>query len=195
MRYLENNPHINRLPLIAQVADALSYLHKISIIHGDIKASNILINDEGRASLTDFGLSIILRPSRIRKTTGTWHFMVPDSIETEAIRWHAPELLESDMEDGTSIQWRTKATDVWSFGMTVVEIFTGRVPFFHLRNDAKVVVAIMAGDRPKREDCPTIKADIWRMIERCWAYDPNQRPSMANVSHFLSSQSTQDARL
>jgi len=54
--------------------------------------------------------------------TGTWHFMVPDSVETEAIRWHAPELLESDMEDGSSIQRRTQATDVWAFSMTVVEV-------------------------------------------------------------------------
>jgi hypothetical protein len=54
--------------------------------------------------------------------TGTWHFVVPDSVETEAIRWHAPELLESDMEDGSSIQRRTQATDVWAFGMTVVEV-------------------------------------------------------------------------
>lgn len=49
--------------------------------------------------------------------------MVPDSVETKAIRWQAPELLESDMEeDATCIQQGTLATDVWAFGMTVIEV-------------------------------------------------------------------------
>jgi serine/threonine protein kinase len=143
--YLKKYPYINRLHLvsqniglirvipcslsrqISQVADALSYLHDISIIHGDVKSvsvsvgfssfpsssvalhlqSNILINDEGKASLTDFGLSIILHASGFttKTTAGTWRFM-------------APELMAAD-----DIYTRvSKATDVWAFAMTIIEV-------------------------------------------------------------------------
>lgn len=196
--YLKKYPHINKLPLIMQVTGALSYLHDMSIIHGDIKASNILINDEGQASLTDFGLSTVLQASGFtpRAVPGTRSFIAPDLVKTKAVRWQAPELFESGMEPGKGyIQRVTQATDVWAFSMTVIEILTGSIPFSGIRNDAKVVIAIMTGDRPKRQDCPPVRPDIWNMLERCWTADPKQRPLMATVFHFFASQTTQDVWL
>jgi serine/threonine protein kinase len=169
--YLKKYPYMNRLRLISQVADALSYLHDISIIHGDIKSSNILINDEGKASLTDFGLSIILHASGFttKTTAGTWRFM-------------APELMAAD-----DIYTRvSKATDVWAFAMTIVEILTGCVPFSHIGNPTKIIDAVLKGGRPERKGYPSIPDHIWRMLERCWALDPTQRPSAKTLSEFFA---------
>lgn len=193
---------------VTQVASALSYLHGLAIIHGDIKGvsisvkayistlalhilqCNILINDDGEASLADFGLSRILQASGFTTKTasGTWRFM-------------PPELLVGQ------IQQVTPAADVWSFAMTVIEvciftftapspskltsddikILTGRLPFSHITSNANVILNIMAGGRPKWEHCLGVKADIWEKLESCWDVDPNLRPSMANISHFLTS--------
>jgi hypothetical protein len=69
------------------------------------------------------------------------------------------------------------------------------VPFFSIRNDAKVILTIIAGGLPNWEDCPLIGADIWKLLESCWIIDSNQRPSMAAVFHFFALQSTRLSRL
>ena len=112
---------------LLQAASALSYLHRLSIIHGDVKGvsvpalvrsishkpqSNILINDSGEASLADFGLSRILEKSGFttKTTSGTWRYM-------------ALELVTAPQEEYEEVIPRvTVATDVWAFAMTVVEV-------------------------------------------------------------------------
>lgn len=90
---------------ITQVALAMSYLHKQGIVHGDLKSTNILMNDRLEASLTDFGISRILEMSGFTTKTMsvTW-------------RYAAPELLDNEEPRVTA------ATDVWAFAMTVLEV-------------------------------------------------------------------------
>jgi serine/threonine protein kinase len=106
----------------------LSYLHHLSIIHGDVKGvsdvgqtivsishksqSNILINGNGEASLADFGLSRILEKSGFttRTTSGTWRYMALELVSPPG----------GEYED--FIPRVTAATDVWAFAMTVVEV-------------------------------------------------------------------------
>jgi len=198
-RYLKEHPSINKLPLIAQIADAVSYMHRMSVIHGDIKGANILINDKGEANLSDFGLARILQTSdsTTRISSGGSNTVTPNLVPlwedeesipatTEAWRWRAPELIETRVDEQEEIICRvTTATDVYAFAMTAFEIFTGCIPFSHIRNDAKVVLTIVEGGRPKRMHCPQISDDIWRMLERCWDAEPNRRPSMATLLHFF----------
>lgn len=83
------------------------------MVHGDIKAANILIDDDGQACLTDFGLSRILQTSGFTTNTpaGTSRFM-------------APELISSEDGDEESIPKVTKASDVYAYAMTVLEVQT-----------------------------------------------------------------------
>jgi len=166
------------MQLVAQAAMALSYLHGLPrpIIHGDIKATNILINDNLEASLSDFGLSRILEVSGFTTTTASG-----------TIRWLAYELLVAEERPIPRV---TKATDVWAFAMTVIEILTARIPFLHLKSDASVVLFVTSGGRPLRHHSPQINDQIWAMLERCWNIDPTQRPSMAILAHFFASQLT-----
>lgn len=167
-RYLEKQPDVNRLALLTQVASALSFLHSQSIIYGDLKGSNILINDNGDVHLADFGLSCIMGSSELTTkaaAAGTYRYM-------------APELFNE-------IAKTTQATDVWAFAMTAIEIFTGSMPFSNIINEASVIFSVMSGGRPKREFCLQIDEDIWAMLEKCWCAVPERRPEMDTVYHFL----------
>jgi len=166
------------MSLVVQISAALSYLHGLPspIIHGDIKGANILVNDKHEASLTDFGLS------RIQNASG---FTTKTASGT--VRWQAYEQMVEQKKD--MILRITKATDVWAFAMTVVEIITGCVPYSHLRSDPAVIFEVMSGGRPKHQTCPQINGEIWQMLEKCWDTDPDRRPSMDALTRFFVSQS------
>ncbi|KAI6150061.1 kinase-like domain-containing protein [Pisolithus thermaeus] len=96
-------------PLIRDIAEGLHYLHshpKGPIIHGDLKGDNVLIDQNGRALLTDFGLSVHINSS---------FTMTVNSPCGGSLYWMAPELVE----DKGAIPATTKS-DVWSFGMTAL---------------------------------------------------------------------------
>jgi len=171
--YLEHHPDARKLPLITQITRGLSYLHhSMSIIHGDLKGSNVLINYDGEASLTDFGLS------RILDATG---FTTKGSACT--LRFTAPELYSRDDMPRPRV---TIATDVWAFAMTVIEIMSGDVPFSHF-NDPGVIVHVNSGGRPKREYYPEIDDGVWDVIQAYWVTQPNLRPTVAALLVFFES--------
>lgn len=93
--------------MASQVLDlvvAAAYLHRSGIVHGDIKAANILISNEGRALLGDFGLS---RPSDTATST--------EMQGAGSVRWQSPELLQQG--GGKSYE-----SDVWALGVTISEV-------------------------------------------------------------------------
>jgi serine/threonine protein kinase len=124
-----------------------------------------------------------------------------NSMTTDGWRWRAPELMS-----GPALERVTKASDVYAFAMTVIEvcfyhlshkrsdakklsqITSGQVPFSHIRNDASVVYAVVSGGRPKRQHCPQVNDDIWAILEKCWDADPDKRPSIGILLRFIESQ-------
>ena len=82
----------------------MEYLHTQDLVHGDVKGSNILISDDEHALMTDFGLSKIMttmQTSTAIRGSGT-------------VRWQSPELWNDEPKSFPS--------DVWAFGMTIVEV-------------------------------------------------------------------------
>lgn len=88
---------------LCEGADAINYLHESNVVHGDIKGSNILINDNGHSLLCDFGLTKMTqsKTSTTMRGAGT-------------TRWQSPELWE-DIP-------KSFASDVYAFAMTIVEV-------------------------------------------------------------------------
>ncbi|KAF8680700.1 hypothetical protein AX14_004496 [Amanita brunnescens Koide BX004] len=171
MSYLKETPQASRLELICQVASGLAYLHGLNppVIHGDIKGSNVLINDNGRACLSDFGLGRLMEVSGFttKQVGGT-------------CRWMAYELIYDDDEEPTQ---QSRETDMWAFGMTILEVFTGKAPFSHLTYDASVIFYIVKDRKPRQ---PTeIKDELWSFLCRCWRQDPRERPTMPIAAFFL----------
>ncbi|PSS36757.1 hypothetical protein PHLCEN_2v1388 [Hermanssonia centrifuga] len=105
--YLRRNPSVNRSRLLYEASLGLVYLHQHSVIHGDLKATNILVDSRGEACLSDFGLSRIkVHSTTIRKSK-------PSEMQGTT-RWMSPEQM--------SVGVTTKKTDVYSFAMTIYEV-------------------------------------------------------------------------
>lgn len=114
----------------------------------------------------------------------------------------AYELIAPPEDDGDeSMPQLTKASDVWAFSMTVLEvrsqlmwtaeispitikqILTGELPFSHLKYDTAVILSVMRGGRPQRQ--PGIKDSVWSILQQCWLPEPTQRPSMESLSLYF----------
>ena len=112
---------IQRAPLSLQtacrymrdIADALDYIHRQGIVHRDIKASNVLLDEEGRCYLSDFGIA---------RTTADSSHMTSTSSILGTVLYMAPELFEGN-------QRATPSSDIYALGILLFEMVTGRVPF------------------------------------------------------------------
>ncbi|TFK27177.1 kinase-like protein [Coprinopsis marcescibilis] len=187
--YLKSHSSSNRILLIADVVSGIQYLHENGIIHGDLKAVNILVTQSGHACLADFGLSKVSECSAL-----SWTSIRDTSTSSGgSIRWQAPELF--DPEDESSPL--TMKCDIYSFSCVCYEIMTGRVPFYEYTRDATVMMKVMAGLKPSK---PTPQDDaykqfglteaIWGLITECWHENPAMRPDAADIVRcgVLSSQ-------
>jgi len=174
--FLRENPSADRLELLIQVIDALEYLHCIFLVHGDIKAENVLISASGRALLCDFGL-VMTCEDALFVLTG-----VPTGVPyAGSYRYSAPELLEGARKSPQS--------DVYAFGMLTFEAMTGELPFAHLRHDGQVMLAVSRGDRPKTDERfhqdIDIHGQLQVLVNACWGNDPLHRTSIKELKSGL----------
>jgi len=176
MKYVQGRPldaiirDVGPLPLrlaraiLAQVADALGYAHRHGVIHRDIKSANIMLDEEGWAVVTDFGIAKVVQAEGLTVTgvtVGTPTYMSPEQCDNREL---------------------TGASDQYSLGVVGYEILTGKVPF--QGDSAMSVMYAHFNQRPRpvtdlRPDCPTnLAAAVVRMLEK----DPALRwPSMDDV--------------
>lgn len=149
--------------LLLGLAYALEYLHKHPsgpIVHGDVQGRNVLVADDGHALLTNFSCSAM--PS-IDTTTS------PGGGD---IRWMAPERILG----GGKV---TVKGDVWAFGMTMLELFSGKPPFSDPTGMMQIVVRITQGPLPLQ---PAHMADDWwDLCTSCWKRQPASRPTMSTL--------------
>ncbi|KAF9644755.1 kinase-like protein [Thelephora ganbajun] len=163
--YIKKNPDADRIGLLSDVAKGLCYLHSCNVIHGDLGGPNILVDRDGHAQITDFGLAIVTQNlDSIRSAS---------SDEGHAVRWTAPEILN---EEGTY----SRAADIFSFAMVMLEVSTDTVPFGS-GQDTMAKVAIMQGRRPARPERSAVTGRLWELIKRCWGQEPQSRPDAAEV--------------
>ncbi|KAG6332372.1 hypothetical protein ID866_6720 [Astraeus odoratus] len=127
-------------PLLIDIAKGLCYLHDqpLAVIHGDLRGKNILIAADGRAVITDYGLS-----SFLTSHLSTYVSPTCDAGLTDMVRWVSPEIMRGD--GGVSVEG-----DIWSFGMTMLELFTAQPPFHNIRRLRELFCRILQGppDRP-----------------------------------------------
>ncbi|KAI6006161.1 kinase-like domain-containing protein, partial [Pisolithus marmoratus] len=168
---IENDPR----PLVRDIANGLCYLHNHElgpVVHGDLKGLNVLVSSDHRALLSDFGLST-LNLSSFSMTT--------DAIRGGSFPWMAPELLNNG---SVSIE-----TDVWAFGMTVVELFTRAPPFHDCTSLANVMYRLKCGRLPLRPAAQSTRSRLtsawWAICTSCWRTDPSSRPTMAVVAEHV----------
>ncbi|KAF8151656.1 kinase-like domain-containing protein [Crassisporium funariophilum] len=184
--YLKQNPEANRLKLLIQVASGIAYLHTVkpTIIHGDLKGGNILVDETGYAIITDFGLSKVMEEMSESINMGTSFF-------AGSTRWMAPELILALVEDDGVIPPITTSSDVYAFASVCLEIATGQLPYPNRTNDHSVTVDILRGIKPSRGSTCLLKLDIqgetafWGILEQSWSVEPRLRPTMPHLVAFL----------
>ncbi|CAE7080578.1 unnamed protein product [Rhizoctonia solani] len=169
--YLKVVPGVNRYDMCAQICEGLSYLHQIHIVHCDLKGANVLVSDNGTPLLTDFGTSLM--------SDRTLRFTATTSGLSCTLRWSAAEILQQTNP-------HTKASDVYALGMTIYETITGEIPY-HGKNEFNVMrLVTLEKELPERPQCMLVgdrRADkLWEMLVQCWSYEPEARPSAADVA-------------
>ncbi|KAJ7654133.1 kinase-like domain-containing protein [Mycena polygramma] len=167
--YLKNHGRANVDKLLYEIAQGLQYLHSQNIVHGDLRGTNILINDDGSACLADFGLSVSTNATKTMDT----------SEQEGSLLWMAPELLNPEQFERKFA--RTPASDVYAFGCVCVELYTGQPPFFGLY-PSTALLRVVKGERPQRpSSSPAMSDSLWQRVNAYWAQDPTTRPATEAV--------------
>ncbi|KAE9329155.1 hypothetical protein PF008_g16010 [Phytophthora fragariae] len=166
---------------LRQSALGLQYLHQHSIVHGDLKCDNILVAADGTAKLTDFGLSTIRR----YVTSDNENERSAASAVVGAQRWKAPECLAGAPPSFES--------DVYSFGMCVLQAVSGEFPWGQRLPDAAVRFHVRRGVLPPRPK--GFEADAhWDLIRQMCCFDPQQRLKLPVVVQRLTRFADLEAR-
>lgn len=133
------------------VAEALSYAHGQGLIHRDIKPSNLLLDSQGKAHVCDFGIAT------------NFYQALSGKDRRLTLAYASPEQLVSDPVD--------HRTDIWSLGIVLFEMLTGRLPFYE-NDPGRLKKSIMFDTIPAVPDLPKT---LTMVIERCLAKRPENR--------------------
>ncbi|KAF7275157.1 C-terminal Src kinase isoform X2 [Rhynchophorus ferrugineus] len=158
--------HVSRKDQINFAYDTCSgmeYLEKMHVVHRDLAARNVLIAENGRAKVSDFGLA------RNEKNAASESAKLP-------IKWTAPEALKHNKFSNKS--------DMWSFGILLWEIYSfGRVPYPRIPL-ADVVRHVENGYKMEApEGCPS---EIYQIMRQAWDFYPEKRPNFYDVKIKLT---------
>ncbi|CAE7092110.1 unnamed protein product [Rhizoctonia solani] len=173
-RYLMETSGVDRLNMCIQICEGLTYLHRIQIIHCDLKGANILVSDEGIPALTDFGNSSLV--------DRTLNFTQTTSGPSFTVRWSAAEIIEETTP-------HTKASDIYALGMTIYETVTGMVPYQGKSEMNVMRLVTVKKELPERPepalDNTGITDKLWELLIKCWSFQPAERPSAAKVAEVM----------
>ena len=157
------------LNIIRPIADALTYAHWRGVLHRDVKPSNVLIDNEGRVFLTDFGLARIVSDNDSTMSQdmliGSPHYISPEQAKSEAV---------------------DERSDIYSLGIVLYEMFAGRVPFAGGTPYATVLAQI--NDVPPSPSSlnPRIRPAVEQVLLKALAKNPSDRyPSVSEMMRAL----------
>lgn len=153
------------IDIMTQLTDGIAHAHESYIIHRDIKPQNIMIEDDGKIKITDFGIAMALNATQITQTNsvmGSVHYLPPEQASGK----------------GATIKG-----DIYSLGILMYELLTGTVPF---KGDNAVEIALkhMKDKIPSvRKQNPAIPQSVENIILKAAAKNPRNRYETAREMH------------
>ncbi len=152
------------LEIGVQVADALDSAHQRQIIHRDIKPANILVDQDGKAFVTDFGIAKVLNAAKQLTVDGTRlgtpQYMCPERCQDREV---------------------TPASDIYSLGVLLFQCMTGRLPHEAESSSELIQKIIVEPPARLRKYAPEIPESVERLIAFMLEKEPENRPKSAGV--------------
>ncbi|KAJ3438258.1 mitogen-activated protein kinase kinase kinase [Anaeramoeba flamelloides] len=149
-----------KIQIALDIAYGIEYLHSKKLVHRDLKTPNVLFSEDGKIKIADFGLS---------KTMSLSNTLINHTI-VGTPRWMAPELLRGE-------QNYTDKVDIYSFGIILWEISTGKIPFEGFGTFQLSGLVGYQGKRPQINESDL----FYELIIKCWGQDQEDRPSIQRI--------------
>jgi tetratricopeptide (TPR) repeat protein len=152
--------------IATQIADGLAVAHAAGILHRDLKPQNVMLTEDGRAKIVDFGLGKTMKPALgdedlttvgltgTMAVVGTAGYMAPEQVAAQAIDFRA---------------------DQFAFGVMLYEMISGRRAFKRQTPVQTMAAIVDTEPEPLAELCPDAPLELVRIVERCLAKDPANR--------------------
>ncbi|KAG8714537.1 hypothetical protein FRC11_008092 [Ceratobasidium sp. 423] len=164
---------------VRDTALGLKYLHQMDepCTHGSLRGENVLVKmDEGieQGCLNGFALT----KKQVRNEPP-----IELTGEDGICRWKAPEILDSPSANPPL----EPSSDIWSWAMTVLQLYSGLLPYYQHTKNQKICDEIRLGRTPKREDYldfdkyAPLPDKTWALLQKCWNKEPEERPTIQEV--------------
>jgi serine/threonine protein kinase len=155
------------LKFAIQAIRGMEHLQLFGILHRDLACRNLLLSANGIIKISDFGFACFL--------DGKSEVVAELPTDSKPLRWMSPEAFENDVY--------SEASDVWSFGVALWELFNqGKFPYPTL-SDSDVMVAVKTGNYV---ECPeNCDEKVYNLMLNCWMLNPNDRPTFSALKNTL----------
>jgi tRNA A-37 threonylcarbamoyl transferase component Bud32 len=149
------------LSIAAQIAAGVGHAHQAGVIHCDVKPQNVLVTEDGRAKVADFGIARALSESGLTD---------PETV------WGSPLYYSPEQAAGEA---PTPASDVYSIGITLYEMLAGSPPFRAEKPTALALMHMRGDPPPLAARCPQVPPQLESIVRKALAKDPGERYATA----------------
>ncbi|KAG8909738.1 hypothetical protein FRC00_009537 [Tulasnella sp. 408] len=176
-QFIKNHPELNsvkKLEILRDAAQGLAHLHSLEppIVHGDIKPDNVMVTNDIKGALCDFGIS------RVMTSLGMHTGLTTAGQGAGTAGYQAKELYEEDSRP-------TPMSDVYAFGGVILATMSGKAPFHKKvgKAAAAIVLAINRNQTANPSDHPKLPLSdpLWAFLKKCWDAKPDLRPSTNDI--------------
>ncbi len=146
------------IPLIIQACNALGYAHRAGIIHCDVKPQNMIVSDDRRLKITDFGIARALSS-------------IDENNKSDVV-WGSPQYLSPEQALG---EQTSTASDVYSLGVVMYEMFTGKLPFNAKTTEELIELHQTQPPIPPSQINPDCPSELEQVILKVLSKEPAAR--------------------